>query len=189
MTGISLQNTVIAAGIALAVGGIAGSLTAWSLTKNHYVAVIETERSAASEAARVAELKLNTTVANLNSDSRKVLDQVSSAFQEKLNAAEAINSDFRTRIANGTLVLRDPGASRSSQVSKDRGGSAASSGDGQTGGELSPAATRFLWGEAERADANTEQLKACQDVVTAYWTTINKYGLEIEALTLSMSKK
>ena len=185
---ISLQTTIIAAVIALAVGGIGGSLTAWSLTKNHYVAQIETDRSAASEAARVAENKLNTTVANLNSDSRKVLDLVSTALQEKLNAAEKINANYASRIASGALILRDPGTRRPSQVSTDRSGGTTGQRDGQTGSELSTKASGFLWGEAARADGNTEQLTACQDVAEGYWKVLNKYGLEIEALTLTMMK-
>jgi len=185
---ISLQTTIIAAAIALATGGIAGSLTAWSLTKNHYVAKIEKQQREASEQARVAEQQFNTKVANLNSDSAKRLDQVSTAFQEKLNAAEKKYEDVAALIADGTYSLRDPGTSSSCEVPKDRSVAAASSGNGQAGGQLSAKATRFLWGEAERADLITEQLAATQEVAAAYWQLINKYGLEIEALTLTMQR-
>ncbi|AJD82929.1 hypothetical protein PJWF_00035 [Achromobacter phage JWF] len=185
---ISLQTTIIAAAIALAVGGIGGLVSAWSLTRNHYIAKIESERSAASEAARIAEAKFNTTVANLKSASSRELNEVSTALQEKLNAAEKINDDYARRIATGSLVLRDPGASRPRQVSQDRSCPAASQRDGQTGSELSTEASQFLWGEAERADRNTEELSACQAVAASYWQLINKYGLEIEALTATMMK-
>lgn len=185
---ISLQTTIIAAAIALATGGIAGSLTAWSLTKNHYVAKIETQQREASEQARDAEQKLNTTVANLNSDSVKVLNQVSTALQEKLNAAEKKYADVAALIDDGTYSLRDPGSSSSCEVPKDRSSATAAGSHGQAGSKLSAKATRFLWGEAERADAITEQLAATQEVANAYWMIINKYGLEIEALTLTMQR-
>ncbi|WKV22035.1 Rz-like spanin [Achromobacter phage 2-1] len=145
---ISLQTTIIAAAIALATGGIAGSLTAWSLTKNHYVAKIETQQREASEQARVAEQKLNTTVANLNFDSAKVLNQVSTAFQEKLNAAEKKYADVAALIGDGTYSLRDPGSSGSCEVPEDRGSAATTSNHGQAGGKLSAKATRFLLGRS-----------------------------------------
>lgn len=185
---ISLQTTIIAAAIALATGGIAGSLTAWSLTKNHYVAKIEKQQREASEQARVAEQQFNTKVANLNFDSVKVLNQVSTALQEKLNAAEKKYADVAALIDDGTYSLRDPGSSSSCEVSEDRGSAAATSGHGQAGSKLSAKATRFLWGEAERADLITEELAACQETAMAYWKLINKYGLEIEALTMTMQR-
>lgn len=185
---ISLQTTIIAALIALSMGGVGGSVAAWSLTKNHYEAVLSENARKASEAARLAEQKLATTVANLNSDSVKVLNQVSTAFQEKLNAAEKTNADYARRISTGALVLRDPGTRGPNQVPKDRSGPAACSADGSTGGQLSSEAAGFLWGEASRADQYVEQLTALQATNRSYWELITKYGLEIEALTKDMAR-
>ena len=54
----NIQNTLIAIGIALAVGGFLGSYTGYKCTKNHYVAKMAKERDIAQQEVIQSQQKL-----------------------------------------------------------------------------------------------------------------------------------
>lgn len=93
---------------------------------------------------------------------------VSKEYQKRIAANETQRLTDLAAIDARTLVLRDPGTS--SQACRDSAPATVASpsvGNGATGTELSPAASRFLLGLASEADSVVAQLTACQAVITS----------------------
>lgn len=99
----------------------------------------------------------------------QALAQVANDYERRLKDAKSKTSIALDAIRSGSLKLRDPGTA-SNQAGRDCPAQTTASavvGDGSTGAELSRDASAFLYSEAARADAYTEQLGACQAALEA----------------------
>jgi len=123
------------------------------------VAALEADRRA-REAAHDAELQ-------------KIRDRMK---KEKADAQRQRDADLAAA-RDGTLKLRDPGATGSTaQCDRSQGpapGAAAGGGDGAKGSELSGPAAEFLLQLVHDADRNTRQLTDAQAVIEAQIRTCN----------------
>ncbi len=99
---------------------------------------------------------------------QKSLTAVSKNYQQRIAANETQRLADRAAAESLAIVLRDPNANPQACS----GGTSAVAGtaagrDGSETGRFSPEATRFLLGEANRADAVTIQLQACQAILAS----------------------
>ena len=98
----------------------------------------------------------------------QALAQVSATYEGKLTDAQAKTTLALNAIRSGSIRLRDPAAKpEACGSSAAEAGTAASGRNGSSAGELSADASGFLYSEAARADAYTEQLTACQAALVA----------------------
>lgn len=106
----------------------------------------------------------------LERDLATALTRVSGYYQERLTDVEQDKNHFIAGVRAGTIKLRDPyrPSSRAGGGITAEAISTASGRDAETGCELSPEASEFLYSEAARADKVVEQLGACQGVVMEY---------------------
>jgi hypothetical protein len=149
-----MKTTLIAAAIAAALGA-AG---AWYVTSNHYESVLADKELAIAQAQQRAE----SSALFAQTQSSLAISQIDATYQDKLHEKDATHDRDLAAVRAGTLRLRDASAKCPSAVPA---GTGTSSGDGETGAELSPAATEFLLGLADDADGVALQLGACQAVI------------------------
>ena len=97
------------------------------------------------------------------------LAAISTNYEQELQHAENTRKADVAAARSGALRLRDPGATAQQTCGSATGQAATGPGgrDAQTGGELSPELTEFLFIEADRADAIVQQLGACQAVIVS----------------------
>ena len=100
--------------------------------------------------------------------SAEALAAIANDYEGKLTDAQRKTIMALDAIRSGAVRLRDPyakpeacGSSAAEAVSSPGGR------NGEKGGELSAELGAFLYSEAARADAYTEQLAACQKVIEA----------------------
>lgn len=134
---------------------------------------VTSERNA-NRGVQIEELKTaNDTILKLEKDARasehehaEALAAIGAAHEADLETRKVQHAADLDAVRRGAFKLRDPGAS----ACPDRGAAPAAPagpgvGDGPPQGGLSLAATEFLLGFADDADAVVEQLGSCQAVV------------------------
>lgn len=171
--GFASTDLWIALGVAAAV-----ALGAWLIWSTAFAAGVA-ERDAAWLARDNAELRAaNAKIARLNREAREkesqhqqALAAVSAGYQEDLKHAEDQKRRDVAAARAGTVRLRDALATcNATRGSGARESIAAAGGrDAAAGAELSPAATEFLLGLANDADAVARQLTRAQDLVREYY--------------------
>ena len=100
--------------------------------------------------------------------SAQALQAVANDYEGKLTDAQRKTTIALDAIRSGAIRLRDPYAKPEAcgSVAAEAGPST-SGRNGEKGGELSAEFGAFLYSEAARADAYTEQLTACQKIIEA----------------------
>lgn len=160
------MNGYILAAIAGLLGLAVGGYTGYGLGEDH----VRAERAA-------------TDLANANKQAQKtreIEERYRAKEQASAEALQAVAHDYEGRltdaqrkttmaldaIRSGSVRLRDPYAKPEACGSVSAEAGPGTSGrNGEKGGELSAEFGAFLYSEAARADAYTEQLTACQQVV------------------------
>jgi len=134
-----------------------------------------------NEALRLANIEIQTlhTAARAKEQAHQAdMDAIETKrLQEVQRAKDQRDHDIAAVVA-GTIKLRDPGqtaagADSGGQRPGSEAGASAGKCDGRAGGQLSPAASRFLLELANEADDVTRQLGSCQAVINADRATIN----------------
>lgn len=101
---------------------------------------------------------------------------IAEAYEGKLQNVQNDKDKFVSDVRAGRIVLRIPTAAarNAGRGSTSAPNAAARKCDGPAQGELPREVTEFLFGEASRADAYTEQLTSCQAVVIEMQRSCNK---------------
>lgn len=130
--------------------------TAWQAKDNEQL------RLANAEILRL-ETEARTTEAG---HQKRLVDIANNIVKDKRNDALQHQADL-DRVRNGSLILRDPGATGLKVCAGAAGalGAGPGGGDGAGGAQLSGAAAEFLLTEASRADDIARQLAAAQAVI------------------------
>lgn len=137
---------------------------------------VNSERVAWQAKANKELTDANAKILQLENDARAkeqahaaALDNIATNYEQELQHAENTRKADVAAARSGALRLRDPGATAQQTCGSATGQTAtsASGRDGQAGSELSPELAEFLVSEADRADAITKQLGACQAVIVA----------------------
>lgn len=154
--------------------GVLALAALWGVDRYGYARGVATERAAwqARESTELAAA--NNTIDRLQREARTTEQQhardivdVSARYQRELANAKAKRVADLAAIERGDIRLRDPAAPGESPGCGDGAATATGAGrrDGGTPGELSPAATRFLFELTGDADDVAHQLAACQAIV------------------------
>ena len=150
----NIQNTLIAIGIALAVGGFLGSYTGYKCTKNHYVAKMAKERDIAQQEVIQSQQKLIVQERN-NAQRISTLEQIKQNADKATDELYLRNIDLARKLGG----LRITGACKATTGTPS---SASSEPSGEAGYcQLSEEATGLLLAEAKRADSLADYSKEC----------------------------
>jgi hypothetical protein len=158
---MSLQFTAICAAVAalVAAGG------SWYVTRDVYKADIAVMQRDAATAAEHAQQHLDSALAFAQTQSQLDLNAIDQNYRTKINEKDSQHQLDVAAVRNGTLRLRDSAATCRAADEQVPTGTSVSGADGAGGAELSPAATEFLLGEADRADGQALRVTALQQVV------------------------
>lgn len=141
---------------------------AFARGKNETEAAYAVRDNKALTAVTAERDKLRAQVQKQERDFGIAIAVLTDEYEGKLQNAEKTRRNDVAAIRDGSLRLRDPGSTAAvtcPAVGPAGTATAASTGNAQAGGELSPELTQFLVGEANRADEIVEQLTLAQAVI------------------------
>ena len=163
-------NTIV---VACILSFLAGSISSWNVTKNHYTNKYELEitRIYADHEKRLLE------ETNLVLEAQQRLDALKEETVETNEQNQKKISQLHSRIddliKSGDVRLRDPNKTITNCTSSSSTTISTSSSDDSGGDELPPETARFLWGEASRADSLVSKLTSCQQYVKQITQFVN----------------